>query len=146
MNTIRERVDYLLRLMPVLRQGIDERISAPRKIIAAHLNVGQLHILGYLQRGPASMSDVARWGHVALSTMTENIDRLVKLGLVARVRDPDDRRVIRIQMTAQGTRKFKRHGGQIRDVLLKLLNTLSEDEQQRLVAAFRTLETILLQR
>ncbi len=49
-----------------------------------------------------SGQDLARHLGVGLATVTGIVDRLVGHGLVARAEDPDDRRIRRVELTAEG--------------------------------------------
>jgi DNA-binding MarR family transcriptional regulator len=144
-STIRERAEYLANLMPTLGKGIAERIPLYRHSVGHNLTISQMHTLGFLhQHVPETMGALARSGCVALSTMTESVNRLVKLGLVTRIPGAKDRRVIRIQLTLKGQRMFKRQCDQNQELFVRLLGSLSEADQKRLVAAFHAIETILL--
>ena len=52
--------------------------------------------------GPARMSELATWQSVDRSTMTTQVGRLEKLGLVQRAPAPDDRRAIVVSVTEAG--------------------------------------------
>ena len=54
--------------------------------------------------GPARMSELATWQSVDRSTMTAQVGKLEKLGLVQRAPDPQDRRAIVVSVTASGHR------------------------------------------
>jgi DNA-binding MarR family transcriptional regulator len=54
------------------------------------------------QNGPISSADLSRKLYVTPSNITGIIDRLDKKGLVERVPQANDRRVVRIQLTAAG--------------------------------------------
>lgn len=54
--------------------------------------------------GPARMSELATWQSVDRSTMTAQVGKLEKLGLVQRAPDPQDRRAIVVSVTASGQR------------------------------------------
>ena len=54
------------------------------------------------QHGSRTISDIARRLKLPANGITPVIDRLESAGLVVRVRDPDDRRVISIHLTAEG--------------------------------------------
>lgn len=47
-------------------------------------------------------AELARHGHVDTGAMTRTLDRLEAKGFIARQRCPDDRRVVRIELTATG--------------------------------------------
>lgn len=52
--------------------------------------------------GPARMSELATWQSVDRSTMTTQVGKLEKLGLVQRAPAPDDRRAIVVSVTEAG--------------------------------------------
>ncbi|WP_442910109.1 MarR family winged helix-turn-helix transcriptional regulator [Kocuria sp. cx-116] len=54
--------------------------------------------------GPARMSELATWQSVDRSTMTAQVGKLEKLGLVQRAPDPQDRRAIVVSVTDAGRR------------------------------------------
>jgi DNA-binding MarR family transcriptional regulator len=64
----------------------------------------QLKILIALRlNGPAGAHELAQMMGVSPATMTGIVDRLVAAGHVTRREDPKDRRVRRIELTAEGT-------------------------------------------
>ena len=69
------------------------------------LTMPQLKILIALRvNGPAGAHELAQMMGVSPATMTGIVDRLVAAGHVTRREDPRDRRVRRIELTAEGTR------------------------------------------
>ena len=152
MTTVRERAEYLVRLMPSIQKGFSEHVptlksKADSNPVNSNLTIGQMIILGILKHyGAEAMSALAKRSQVALSTMTENIDRLAKMDLVARIHDEQDRRVVRIQLTPKGQKVFKQQQRLSQQTFEKVLESLSETQQRRLVQAFRTIETILIKK
>ncbi|MFN2582090.1 MAG: MarR family winged helix-turn-helix transcriptional regulator [Candidatus Dormibacteria bacterium] len=143
----RALVDELVRLLPGLRHRYFSAVSAavedevgsatPHQMEALHL----LHLTigdGAAQesRG-ATMNELARRQHCALSTATALVDRLLRQGLAERVADPADRRVVRIVPTAKGRALQERFGDVKRTVALDALSTLSDSELEMLVALLR---------
>lgn len=59
--------------------------------------------------GPLRMSKLAGWMSVDKSTMTTEIRRLEKAGLVTRQSDPSDRRAVLISATDEGRTAIARH-------------------------------------
>jgi DNA-binding MarR family transcriptional regulator len=53
---------------------------------------------------PWTVRHIAETLSAPISTISSALDRLEKLGLVKRGRTPDDRRVVRIELTARGQR------------------------------------------
>ena len=55
-----------------------------------------------LETGGARMSELARWQAVDRSTMTSQVNKLERMGLVQRVRDASDRRAVAVSLQEQG--------------------------------------------
>jgi DNA-binding MarR family transcriptional regulator len=72
------------------------------------LTVSQWYCLRILSaRSPRAMSELAADLDIRVSTMTGVIDQLEEKGLVARVDHPEDRRSLRVNMTAKGRRLYQ---------------------------------------
>lgn len=99
-----------------------------------------LHVLMLLeQHGPMSMSRLAGMADVALSNMTGIVDRMEQHGLVDRVRDERDRRVVLVRATHQGRERCAEMEGLRREHLLRLVGALSATERQVLLSAAQAL-------
>ncbi|OGW92816.1 MAG: hypothetical protein A3K16_06510 [Omnitrophica bacterium RIFCSPLOWO2_01_FULL_45_24] len=95
------------------------------------ITLPQLAILDLLNRlGELSMSDMARFMNVTTAAMTGIIDRLVRDSYVMRIPDPDDRRVIKIKLTAKGSSAAKNILEQRRRLITKIFGVLSRDERE----------------
>lgn len=86
----------------------------------------QLWAMKTLHRhGALSMTDLATALAVQPSTLSLLIDRLQQRGLVRRVRQRDDRRVVELRLTAEGTRLAARAPSAAQGRLLYGLRTLA---------------------
>jgi DNA-binding MarR family transcriptional regulator len=54
----------------------------------------------------ATISELGQRLHLAQSTVTELVDRAARAGLVSREASPDDGRVVLVQLTEEGDRRF----------------------------------------
>ena len=64
----------------------------------------QMMFLKYLERRvTCTPSDIAQQFGITLGAVTGFVDRLHKLGLITRTRSEEDRRVVIIQLTAEGS-------------------------------------------
>lgn len=61
-----------------------------------------------LHKGPLTMSELCEAALITNASMTAAIDRLEERAFVERVADKQDRRVRRVQLTAQGTALIRR--------------------------------------
>jgi len=79
--------------------------------------------------GPVRMSKLAEWMAVDKSTMTTEIRRLEKGGLVSRRSDPSDRRAVLITATDEGRTAITRHRQVAQDVYNTLVGKWTEPDR-----------------
>ncbi len=108
------------------------------------LPVAQLRVLNVLGRDlPAhrpTMGELAESLGVALSTATQIVERIEKRGLVQRAHgDPDDRRVVRLTLTAQGRELVENRRRLRRARLARALAALDTSQQTALGQALSPL-------
>ena len=71
------------------------------------ITLPQMHTLEILgQQSPLRMKELAAKMGVTTGTLTVNVDRLEKQGLVARIPHETDRRSIRVGLTPEGGRLY----------------------------------------
>jgi MarR family transcriptional regulator, transcriptional regulator for hemolysin len=69
---------------------------------------GWLILLALKQQRHRTQQDLAAAVGIEGPTLTHHLDAMEKAGLIARARDPDDRRVVRVELTAAGEELFLR--------------------------------------
>ena len=92
---------------------------------------------------PPTMSELSNELGIPLSSTTRIIDLLVSNDFVERVNDPNDRRVVRIQMSENGKRFLKIAMEFIKQRIASLLENFSSDEQKQLLQLMTKLLTSL---
>jgi DNA-binding MarR family transcriptional regulator len=109
-----------------------------REVEATHGLTGpQLWALWALAKGgPMALKDLAKAMHLDPSTVVGVVDRLEAKGLVARARDEEDRRRVRLSLTPKGRALEKKAPHPAQD---RLIEGLSELRLDRLRALERTL-------
>lgn len=101
-----------------------------REFYKIKVTLPQLAILEILHRsGESTMSDLAHSMSVTTAAMTGIVDRLVREGYVSRLHDPEDRRVVRIKLTAKGNAAVKTICFHKREMINKVFSALSESER-----------------
>lgn len=109
------------------------------------LNRGEFDVLATLRRagGPYGLTptDLYRSMMRSSAAMTNRIDRLEERGLVAREPDPDDRRGVRICLTAEGLALIEDAVAAHVEGEERLLTALSKDERRRLAELLAKLMT-----
>ena len=89
-----------------------------------------LHVLMLLDHhGPLPMTKLAASADVSLSNMTGIVDRMEQHGLVERVRDDRDRRLVLVRATATGSARCEEAEGLRREQLRRLVGTLDGPER-----------------
>ena len=82
---------------------------------------------------PCTPSEVADWSDRNANSITLIIDRMVKGGLVTKVRDLKDRRVIRLSMTKKGKAAYKQASKPHKQLLKEMIPALDTEEMQELI-------------
>lgn len=103
----------------------------------------QLSVLGSLEHGPRRMTELAAEHGVRLPTMTAQINRLERDGLVARGRDGADARVVTARLTGAGRDRLA--AGRERRIafLSERLAHLTDEERATVAAALPALDKLL---
>lgn len=97
------------------------------------LNSSEYYVLASLsESGPRSPGELGDRLLVSSGVMTNRLDRLESLGLIARRPNPDDRRGILVELTAEGTDTLRRLIELQISKESALLSQLDEDDLTRL--------------
>lgn len=100
----------------------------------------QIHALMWLGTdGALTMGELARRSSITEKTITGVVDRLERDGLLQRVRDQADRRVVRVVLTKKGSAAYEDLSGHIQEHLGEFLSLLEPDDRE---ALFRILEKL----
>lgn len=93
-----------------------------------------------LAGAPLRMSELAQGLLVSRPTASRVVDRLVDRGWVQRWHDPDDRRVVRLELTAEGRRVQRRAGRLHVDGIARHVGApLADHDESAFAAALRSL-------
>jgi DNA-binding MarR family transcriptional regulator len=120
------------RLMELMRRrSLRDPISAT--CAELELSAPQVHtLLAMGHEGPLTMGELARRVAVTEKTTTGLVDRLERDGLVLRLRDGADRRVVRVKLTAHGTRLARRLDAEVLEKLGHLMGRLDAGDRRDL--------------
>jgi DNA-binding MarR family transcriptional regulator len=121
-----------------------QRCAAARRLHLHGISMAHLQALWILQdHGPQPMTRLADLLGVAVPNATGIVDRMEQRGLVERLRDGADRRVVTVQQTPEGARAVEELDGWRNEMLGALLDRLDTDQLLRLVGGVTDLrETI----
>jgi DNA-binding MarR family transcriptional regulator len=124
------------RLARRLRQQADAPLSPTQAAVLATID----------RRGPLTLGELAEAERVQPPTITAAVDRLEHQGLVQRRREPHDRRVVRVQVTADGGELLDQARSRKSAYLEQRLGSLSARDRATLERAATILEGILEER
>ena len=105
------------------------RCAAARRIHHSGISLGHLQILWILQEhGPLPVSRLADWLGIGVPNVTGLLDRMEQRGLVERVRDTEDRRVVLARPSDLGRAAVAEHDGWQAELLTQLLAPLATEQ------------------
>ncbi len=128
------------RLLRQTREELWRHMSAELAAVGIEMNFSQYIVMKNLRNGPAMSSSLADCAAINAGAMTRVIDSLIEQGLVTRTPSEQDRRVMHVDLTAQGRKIAK----QMEVCGLRTLEcALADISDRRLSELFHTLETIV---
>jgi DNA-binding MarR family transcriptional regulator len=114
-----------------------------RWLSPAGLSLTAAATLSTLDRtGPSRLTELAAREGVSQPAMTQLIARLSEQGLTARTADPEDGRVVRVQLTAAGRDLIATRRTVRAERVSGLLTSLTPAERAALIAALPALHTL----
>ncbi len=103
-----------------------------------------LRLLALLDElGPTRIGDLARADNISQPTLTVQVDRLERAGLVARQSDPEDSRAVRVRLTPQGSASLRDARSARAAALTPILEAAGPEQRARLREAADALTRLL---
>jgi len=107
------------------------------------ITVEQFHVLRYVRRGMASISDLATAKSISRPAISQAVEVLVKKGLVTRVQSTQDRRFVELTLTGAGNALLDAVINETRSWMRERLNVLSPGELETVIQAMEVLKKVL---
>lgn len=127
-----ESVGFLMkRVMLSIASQVDKRLVAHDLTTAQW---GPLMRMNLNQKNGevSTVAELARWANIDAGAMTRLLDRLEKKGLCKRTRSTEDRRVVQVELTAEGQAALVHVPAVLADVMNAHLAGFSESEWKTL--------------
>lgn len=136
----RQLSDLLPEMRLLLRPGGRERRHEPPPPEIR----GRVRMMKILhQAGQLTMNDLAEAMHVTPPTVTGIVKRGVAQGIVVRIPDPEDGRLVHVALTDTGRNQMETFRASHIAMLERLLSDLDAGEQRAIEAALPALERLL---
>ncbi len=114
------------------------------KMFNENLGISHILILSYLNSyGKYRPSDLARLLGLTPPTLTHLSGKLVKKGLIVRVADEEDRRIVYLQITDAGDEMLNKAQEEGRKLRRKLFENLTEEERESLLSVYEKLNKVM---
>lgn len=124
------------------RQLRDIVLMLRRASAGQPITTQQMFVMGSLEGGSRRMSDLAAEHGVRLPTMTRQIGRLARDGLVIRGRDTEDARVVTAELTSIGRQRLAEARERRVTFIAGRMTLLSDAERASIEAALPALEKL----
>jgi len=144
---INDMVEIEMRMLEVknLFSGIStEMVKNSVGIMGFSVNMSQLKAMTvFSEDSPLSMGELCKMANVKMPSMTEVVDRFEKEGVLERIRDNEDRRVVKVKMTAKGKKMHQEVLKRRADELTKMFGVLITKDREKLVDSLKSVSEIL---
>lgn len=134
-----EAAAQLLSLIPLYHTTVLQQKIGITGMQAARFRV--LHLL--MHHGTQQMSEIGRKLYISKPYMTALVEAMTEAGLVERQPDPEDRRVIRIHITAKGRAYLATKAALMKDQLRRQLSALTAEDLELLCDSVQDLGQVL---
>lgn len=125
---------------------IDHIIRKEGRLILKDYNitVPQFEALQYLiHHENMTIGELSQKMHLAFSTITDLIDRMEKADLVSRMKDPNDKRIVRLKVLPKGTDVIEKVLSRRIEFLYGKLVSLTDEEKDKLDTVLQTLYGVM---
>lgn len=135
-----DRIDYVSR---DLAPGAALLTRLLARHLAGELSRTEAGLLRTLRGGPQRITELAELEGLAQPTTTLLVNRLEQQGLVARQGDPQDGRVVLVNLTETGSRVLEDYRAQASAMLRSYLDEMPDEQLEALAAATDTLTQLV---
>jgi DNA-binding MarR family transcriptional regulator len=137
-HLVDEIIDDVVPLLARLREAWVAKLHAHGMSMTHHQVIAILE-----SEGAIPMGRLAERLGVSLPSASGIVERMVERGLVERLRDADDRRVVLVRLSPAGRRLVREFHAVRRAQMRRLLDQLDAVQQQRLLLAIRDIRDVV---
>jgi DNA-binding MarR family transcriptional regulator len=132
--------DSVIRLRRVVL-GLARRMNAAS--VGEGLTPSQASVLGIVvNRGPLGLAELTEIEGLNPTMLSRVVGKLDSFGLIRRLRDPDDFRAARVEVTPEGEKAWQRISSQRASIISECVAGLPAEQEGALVTALPALENL----
>jgi DNA-binding MarR family transcriptional regulator len=131
--------EEIIALIFSIGRSIRRQTGSPQEV--CFLSILQMETLRYIRENKkVLMKDLAEYLHITPPSTTSIVEDLFKRGLVKRLSDKKDRRIIKISLTTRGKKLLENSLQRKLKEFRKKIEVLSSDEKKSLLKILRKIE------
>ena len=134
-------VSQLINLFFMTNRALHQHMQ--KKVITSFSFLQFLTTQFVRENGPVSMKDIAKFLSITPASATSLVNGLVKTGVLVRVADKKDRRIIRLSASVYGKKQLGDAENQAKRELKGIFLKLSNDDRTSLVSVLGKLSIII---
>lgn len=136
MNNVNELIELIFTMNRLTKDGMENEKGSPSYI--------QLQALSFVlrQKNPI-MKDVAEYLNITPPSATFLVNNLIKLDLVKRIYDSDDKRIIHLSISNKGKKELQAGFAKSKQHLHKKLSFLSVKERQNFILILKKISLLV---
>ena len=132
--------DSVIRLRRVVL-GLARRLNAAS--VDEGLTPAQASVLGIVaSRGPLGLAEITEIEGLNPTMLSRVVGKLDSFGLIRRLRDPEDFRAARVEVTPGGQQAWQRISAQRAEIISECVAALPAEQEAALAAALPALENL----
>lgn len=144
MAKVTEIEEHMVEVRNLFVQIFNKMVRGSRRINDMPVTLSQMKALtAFHEDREYSMTELSKNALVKMPSMTEMVDRLEAEGVLKRVRDTQDRRVVKVGLTDLGREIHARFVGRRREEMGSLFGKLSSRDQDELLVGLRKVSGLL---
>lgn len=143
-KNIRKINDILVNLFNMVLKMEEESV---KESSYKDLSITEVHTLVAIGTGrPRTMTHVANILSISVSTLTTAVGKLVRKGYVERIRDDEDRRIVRIHLTEKGAEAVRAHEDFHDMMISEAVSEIPDGEIDKFISSIDNINQFLIMR
>jgi len=143
-NTIKAIEQHIIEFRNLFVQLFKKMVKRSSASVGIKFSPSQMRALSAFHEDRAyRMSELSKIAQVTMPFMTEMVDSLVREGLLERVRDDEDRRVVKVKLSDKGKKIHARFVKTRAEEMGSIFSKLSRTDQMELLTLLKKMSELL---